>query len=233
MQANIEEKQGRFRLDRYRPFTFHYGSMVYNPRDHNWIPNATDNPWPNIPGKDPEHEYHVIHTLGWSLQLTNITLTFDVASEHMYYGKFRVKCNQERVHCPPNHAIKATVIWEPENHCRIFDVGRSYARMIKFPKRYFIEALEYNETNSGHKHNAQIYSSCFQKRLYDESALSRFEVLTKPLYKCNEERPYYATQYQDIFIQYKESFNFVSGKPSPDFDNTHITVPDGPPTLTP
>ena len=50
-QANIEEKQGRFRLDRYRPFAFQHGSMVYNPRDHNWIPNATDNPWANCPGR--------------------------------------------------------------------------------------------------------------------------------------------------------------------------------------
>ena len=75
------------------------------------------------------------------------------------------------------------------------------------------------------------YSSRFQKHLYDESAFSRFEVLTKPLYKCNEDRPYYATQYQDIFIQNKEGFNFVSGKPSPDFDDTHITAPDGRTTL--
>ena len=42
-----------------------------------------------------------------------------------------------------------------------------------------------------------------------------------------------ATQYPDIFIQYKEGFYFVSRKPSPDFDKTHITVPDGPPSLTP
>ena len=34
-QANIEKKQRRFRLDRYRPFAFQYGSLVYNPRDHN------------------------------------------------------------------------------------------------------------------------------------------------------------------------------------------------------
>ena len=206
--------------------------MVYNPRDHNWIPNATDNPWANCPGKDPEHEYHVIKTLGWSLQLTNITLTFDVASEHTYYGKVRIKCNIERGHCPPNHAIKATVIWEPENHCRIVDVGRSHARMIKFQKRYSIETLENNETNSGHKHNANMYSSRLQTHLYDESALFRFAVLTNLLYKCNEDRPYYATQYQDIFIQYKESFTFVSGTPSSDFDNTNITIPDEPPSLT-
>ena len=207
--------------------------MVYNPRDHNWIPNATDNPSANCPGKDPEHEYHVIHTLGWSLQLTDITLTFDVATEHMYYGKVCIKCDIERGHCPPNHAIKVTFVWEPENNCRIFDVGTSHARMINFQKRYFIETLKKNETSSGHKHMPHMYSSRFQKHLYDESALSRFEVLTKPIYKCNEDCPYYATQYQDIFIQYREGFNFVSEKLSNDFDNAHVTVPDGPPYLTP
>ena len=91
--------------------------MVYNPNDHNWIPNDTNNPWANCPVKTPEHEYRVIHTLGWLLQLTNITLTFDVASERMYYGKQRIKCDIERGYCEPNDAIKATVIWE--RHCKI------------------------------------------------------------------------------------------------------------------
>ena len=138
----------------------------------------------------------------------------------------------KRVHCPPNHAIKAIVIWEPKIHCRIFDVGRSHARMIKFQKRFFIETLENNETNCGHKHLPHMYSSRFGNYLYDESALSPFEVLTKPLYKCSENRPYYVTYYQDIFIQNTEGFNFVSRKPSPEFDGTHITVPGGPPSLT-
>ena len=153
-QANIEEKRGLFQLDRYKPFAFRHGSMIYNPRDHNWLPNATDNPSVNCLGKNPEYEYHVIHTIGWSLQLTNITLTFDVATEHMYYGKIRIKCDIERGHCPPNHSIQATVIWEPENHSRIFDVGISYARMFKFQKRYFIENLENNETKCTHVHKS-------------------------------------------------------------------------------
>ena len=79
----------------------------------------------------------------------------------------------------------------------------------------------------------QMYSSRFQKHLYDKYELSRFEVLTEPLYECKKDRPYYATQYQDIFIQYQEGFIFVSGKLSPDFENTHVTIPDGPPSLTP
>ena len=64
-RANIEEKEGRFQLDRSRHFVFQHGSMDYNPRDHEWIPNITANPWANCPGKNPEHGYHVIHTLGW------------------------------------------------------------------------------------------------------------------------------------------------------------------------
>ena len=86
-QANIEAKQGHFQLDRYRHFAFQHGSMVYNPRDHEWIPNATDNPWTNCPGRNPQDEYHVIHPLGWSLQLTNMTLTLDVKSESIYFFK--------------------------------------------------------------------------------------------------------------------------------------------------
>ena len=119
-----------FSICRYRPFAFQHGHMVYNPRDHEWIPNAKVNPWANCPGKNPEHEYHIIHTLGWSLQLTNITLSTDVKSGSIYYGETRIKCDLEKSYYPPNHAIKAGVNWVPNNHCRIFDVGRSYGRVI-------------------------------------------------------------------------------------------------------
>ena len=125
--------------------------------------------------------------------------------------------------------FKATVIWETKNHYKIFDVGRSYARMIKFQKRYFIEILEDNENNSVHEHMLHMYSS---RNLYDESALSQFEVLTKPFFKCNEDRPYYVTQNRDIFIQYQEGFKLASGMPSPEFNDIHIMAPDKPPNLT-
>ena len=105
--------------------------------------------------------------------------------------------------------------------------------MIKFQNRYFIETLEDNETNSGHKHNAHMFSSRFQKHLYYESALSRFEVLTKPIHKCNQHRQYYVTQCKDIFVQYRECFNFVKGKPSAEFSDKHLTLPEGAPSLTP
>ena len=46
--------------------------------------------------------------------------------------------------------------------------------MIKIQKRYFIQTLEKNETNSGQKHSAHMYSSRFRIHLYDESTRSRF-----------------------------------------------------------
>ena len=99
--------------------------------------------------------------------------------------------------------------------------------MIKFLKRYFTETREKNETISGHKHNAHMYSSRFQKLLFNESALSRFEVLTNTLHKCKKDRPYCATHYQDIFTQYNDGFNFITGK------EAHVTIPEGPTPVTP
>ena len=104
--------------------------------------------------------------------------------------------------------------------------------MVKFQKRNFFETLEDNDTNSGHRHNAHMYSGCLQKRLFYESTLPRFEFLTKPIHKCNQHRQYYVTKYQDIFVQYRECFNFVTGESSTEFKDVHLTIPEGAPSLT-
>ena len=164
-QANMDEKQGRFRFDRYRYFAFNTEAcciihviIIGSPMPQ-IIPGLT------VPEKQTEYEYHVNHTLGWSLQLTNITLTFDAASDYLYYGKVRIKCDLEQGHCPSNHAIKATGFWKPENHCRIFDVGRSHARMIKFQKSYFIETLKIMKltlvTNTCHTCTLVVFKNTF------------------------------------------------------------------------
>ena len=67
--------------------------------------------------ENPEHDYH---TLGWSHQLTNTKLSFDVKSESIYYGKTRTKRDLKWGYCLLNPAIKATVICEPNKPCRVF-----------------------------------------------------------------------------------------------------------------
>ena len=110
-QSNIETKQGPFQLDRYRPCAFQHGSMAYNPRDHEWIPNATHNAWANSPGKTAEHDYHFIHTLGWSLSLTNITLIFNVKSKIFCYGKSVLNAILNEATVPQIMLLKPQLFW--------------------------------------------------------------------------------------------------------------------------
>ena len=63
------------------------------------------------------------------------------------------------------NVINATVIWEPNDHCQIFDVGQTNDRMIKFQKRYFIATITINEIKSRRKNNAHMYPLSFQDHL--------------------------------------------------------------------
>ena len=134
-------------------------------------------------------------------------------------------------YCPSNHATKATTNWGPNDHFQFLNVGRSNARLLKFQKLYFIETLRNIETYSVHKHNAHMYTNSFQDLLNGESAFSRFEVITKPIYNCNEDRPDYAKLYQENFIQYKKDFSFATAKPSTEFYALHITVHNKAPSI--
>ena len=62
-QDNIEAKQGRFQLNRFRFFAFQLQPSS-NMRNHDWFPYATDNSWAKCPDQTPTYEHHVIHTLG-------------------------------------------------------------------------------------------------------------------------------------------------------------------------
>ena len=51
-----------------------------------------------------------------------------------------------------------------------------------------------------------MYASRSQDYLYEKSAQSIFEVITKPLHECNDERPYYTTQNPDILFSISKNF---------------------------
>ena len=103
--------------------------------------------------------------------------------------------------------------------------------MRKFQNRYLLKHSEkakpIRDTNIKH-----IYTQIVIRTFFDGSALSRYEVLTAPIYKCNEDQPYYATQYQHLFIQYKEGFNFTIGITSEQFKDVHIPISNNAPLST-
>ena len=108
--------------------------------------------------------------------------------------------------------------------------------MIKFRNRYFIETLENNETNSGHKHNAHMYSSFFQKHLMmnQHFLVLRFsqKLFTKVMMIVHIMPHQDIMPNQDIFIQYNEGFNFITGTASADFKDAHVANPEGAPPIT-
>ena len=40
---------------------------------------------------------------------------------------------------PPTALTKATIVWEPEVHCQIFEMLKLDAYMVKYQDRYWIE----------------------------------------------------------------------------------------------
>ena len=52
------------------------------------------------------------------------------------------------------------------------------------------------------------------------------------LHNCNEDRPSYAPQYQDIFVQYQEGLNIITGKTSAKLKDVHMTIPNWAPSIT-
>ena len=83
-------------------------------------------------------------------------------------------------------------------------------------------------TSTCHTCLLAVFKKIFMRNLHSHV----LKYSQNPFLNVMKSGPRDATQYQDIFIQYREGFNFVSGNPSPDFDNKHVTFPDGPPFST-
>ena len=70
-----------------------------------------------------------------------------------------------------------------------------------------------------------LYCSCI--------VLFRFDTIPKPVKERNEFRQCYATQYQDVIIQYQEECNFATVKTSSDFKDLHLNIPKEAPLVSP
>ena len=78
----LKQNNGAFDLIYISHVFFLTENFVYKPGDQNWFPNATEKQWSNCPGVNLTYEYHM-QLLGQSLQLNNITLTYDLQSENI------------------------------------------------------------------------------------------------------------------------------------------------------
>ena len=145
----------------------------------------------------------------WKIQLENVQLTRDLKGETIIYQGKRLPCKTDQGYCDPTTRKEATIVWFPEDICTTFQVTRIYARMILFHQKHFIESIPYDKVNPD-----KIRQNRNRSNNIDgiENELTRFQIYPETELACKYKTPLYKTQYSNIFVEYKKSFDMVTGK---------------------
>ena len=137
LQKKIEEMQGRIQFDMNTPLVPPYGRIVYDYTNPMWIPNAIKNAQSNCM-KGPRKQNR-IDILDWTLEIREVSLILNLDNEEISYMGTKQSCDLSKGECLPTPLTKATIVWEPQAHCQLFELIRFDAFMVKYQDRYWIE----------------------------------------------------------------------------------------------
>ena len=140
----------------------------------------------------------------------------------MIYQGIRLPCKNDQGYCDPTTRTQATIVWFPEVTCTTFQVAKIHARMIKFHKKYFIESIPYKQVNPSRK----LSNDCRNIHAI-ENKLTRFQIHQETEFACKYKIPLYKTQYSEIFVEYKKSFDMTTEKIKIDPQATSHPVNEG------
>ena len=137
LQKKIEDMQGRIQFDLNTPMVPPYGRIVYNYTNPMWIPNAIKNAQSNCM-KGPRKQNR-IDILDWTLEIREVSLILNLDTEESSYMGTKLPCDLHKGECLSTLFTKATIVWEPQTHCQLFELIRFDAFMVKYRDRYWIE----------------------------------------------------------------------------------------------
>ena len=110
-------------------------------------------------------------------------------------------------YCDPTTRTKATMVWFPEETCRVFQVAKIHARMIKFHQKIFIESIPFEKVSPIDRLSTNL------RNIHNiENKLTRFQVFHETEFACKYKNPLYKTQYSEILVEYDEGFDMTTGK---------------------
>ena len=112
------------------------------------------------------------------------------------------------VFCKPTVMTPYTIVWFPDELCLLFHIHTFIGKMTKIGKRYWLETDHF--FNESYNINTPPDS-----KPKDKSRLSRFEIYAAQKAFCKKPALLYTTQYPDLFVSYKEGFDFNTGKRKP------------------
>ena len=67
----------------------------------------------------------------------------------------KLPCDHHEGECLPTPFTKATIVWEPQQHCQLFELIRFDAFMVKYQERHWIERNA--EWTSVQQHDSYTY----------------------------------------------------------------------------
>ena len=130
LQKRIEDLQGRIQFHLDTPMVPPYGRIVYDYTNPTWIPSAIKNAQSNcLTGVRKQNR---IDILDWTLEIKEVSLILNLDTEEISYMGTKLPCNLRNRECQPTPFTKATIAWEPQTHCQLFELNRFDAFMVKY-----------------------------------------------------------------------------------------------------
>ena len=181
-----------------------YGRIVYDYTNPMWIPNAIKNAQSNCM-KGPRKQNR-IDILDWTLEIREISLILNLDTEEISYMGTKLPCDLRKGECLPTPFTKATIVWEPQTHCQLFELIRFDAFLVKYQDRYWIE------TNAEWTTVQQPDITQKAKFNKTDNIDTRFEVYPLAERECGSLQPIHKTENDDIYIIYEYRSDMHTGQ---------------------
>ena len=204
LQKRIEDLQGRIQFHLDTPMVPPYGRIVYDYTNPTWISSAIKNAQSN--GLTGVRKQNRIDILDWTLEIREVSLILNLDTEEISYMGTKLPCDLHKGQCQPTPFTKATIVWEPQTHCQLFELIGFDAFMVKYQDRYWIET------------NAE-WTTVQKPDIHDKIKLNktatiatRFEIYPIVKHECGSLQPLHKTEYGDIYIIYEYGFDMHTGQ---------------------
>ena len=181
-----------------------YGRIVYDYTNPMWIPSAIKNSQSNCM-KGPRKQNR-IDILDWTLEIREVSLILNLDNEEISYMGTKLPCDLRKGECLPTPLTKATIVWEPQTHCQLFELIRFDTFMVKYQDRYWIE------TNAEWTTVQQPDITQKIKLNKTDTIATRFEVFPLVERECGSLQPLHKTEYDNIYIIYEYGFDMHTGQ---------------------
>ena len=196
--------QGRIQFDLDTPMVPPYGRIVYDYTNPMWIPNAIKNAQSDCM-KGPRKQNR-IDILDWTLAIREVSLILNLDTEEILYMGTKLLCDLPKGECLPTPFTKATIVWEPQTHCQLFELIRFDAFMVKYQDRYWIETNAEWTTVQQHDKTQKI------KKNKTDTIATRFEIYPLVEHECGSLQQIPKTEYDDFYIIYEHGFDMHTGQ---------------------